>query len=169
MDTEEQFIPNRGFTSEKAREVLGYVLVFLITFFVLQLFIEFANIPSSSMEPTLMKGKKYLFEQVSYIFSDPKCGDIIIFDSEGVVYAKRIIGTPGDVIDFADGKVFINGQELEEPYAYGETYTYYEDHFEVPEGMYFFLGDNRENSNDSRFWPNPYITKAQILGRVLKF
>lgn len=167
MDTEEKIKLNTGFTVEKAKELLGYVFVFLVTFFVLQLIIEVANIPSSSMEPTLGKGKKYLFEQVSYIFTDPKCGDIIIFDSEGTVYAKRIIGTPGDVIDIANERVYINGQELIEPYANGSTYAYFDSHFEVPEGMYFFLGDNRENSNDSRFWPNPYISKSQILGRVL--
>lgn len=155
-------------TNEDYRDTLKYVLVFLITFFLLQFLIGVANIPSSSMEPTLNVGKKYLFLQVSYWFKDPSRGDIIVFDDHGVIYCKRIIGLPGDTIDFVDGNVYINRELLEEPYANGETYAYISSHYEVPEGEYFFMGDNRMNSKDSRLWEYPYITKMQILGKLIK-
>jgi len=170
-------------TSTDYRSTLKYVLIFLCTFFVMQLLIGTAYIPSSSMDPTLKVGKKYLFFQQSYLFSDPERGDIIVFDDQGTIYCKRIIGLPGDVIDFHDNGVYINGELLDEPYAdgvtlpypkqrevNGELEVYIEDHYEVPEGQYFFMGDNRENSRDSRLWePQPYIKKSQILGKLIVF
>ena len=82
---------------------------------------------------------------------------------------KRIIGIPGDVIDIVDDNVYLNGSDtpLEEPYLaeemnQGETF-----HFEVPEGCYFMMGDNRNWSLDARYWKNPYISKDKIIAQVL--
>lgn len=151
------------------KDTLKYVLLFLVTFMLLQIFVGVAYIPSGSMEPTLNVGKKYLFNQTSYLFKGPQRGDIIVFDDHGVVFCKRIIGLPGDSIDLVDGSVYINGELLNEEYANGATYAYTSDHYDVPAGEYFFMGDNRLNSSDSRLWPYPYITKRQILGRLIKF
>ena len=119
----------------------------------MQIVIGTAMIPSHSMDPTLTVGKKYLFFQQAYLFSDPKRGDIIVFDdfdqksggqaseeSQRTIFCKRIIGVPGDVIDFKDEAVYINGEKLDEPYAYGVTIPlvrsdengdpYIADHFE---------------------------------------
>lgn len=180
-------------SAEKYRSFLSYILIFLGTFLVMQIAIGTAMIPSHSMDPTLTVGKKYLFFQQAYLFSDPKRGDIIVFDdfdqksggessedSQRTIFCKRIIGVPGDVIDFKDESVYINGERLDEPYAYGVTMPfvrsdengnpYIADHFEVPEGHYFFMGDNRENSHDSRLWkPQPFIEKSQILGKLIVF
>ena len=151
------------------KETLSYALIFLVTFFVLQLFIGVAFIPSGSMEPTLTVGKKYLFVSTSYLFKAPERGDIIVFDDHGVVYCKRIIGLPEDKIQLSEGSVYINGELLDEPYADGITLPYTSDHYEVPKGEYFFLGDNRLNSRDSRLWEYPYIKKSQILGKLITF
>lgn len=158
----------KDMTTEDFKELLQYVILFLITFLVLQFFIGVAQIPTASMEPTLNVGKKYLFFQTSYMFSSPKRGDIIVFDDRGTVYCKRIIGTPGDSLDFTSDGLMVNGELIDEPYAHGNTYGYTQTHYDVPEGEYFFMGDNRENSRDSRLWDYPFIKEKQILGRVLK-
>lgn len=159
------------FENKEYRENLGFVLLFLVTFFVLQLLIGNAYIPSGSMEPTLTTGKSYMYLGCSYWFSDPKRGDIIVFDDHGTVYCKRIIALPGETLDLFDGQVYIDGQLLDEPYANGETYEglNHLSHYEVPEGKYFFMGDNRLRSKDARSWDyEPFITKSQILGRIIK-
>lgn len=160
-----------SFDNAEYRDNLKYVLVFLITFFILQFLIGNAHIPSGSMEPTLTTGKNYLYFGASYWFSNPERGDIIVFDDHGTVYCKRIIGLPGEAVDLVDGHVYIDGQLLEEPYANGETYegSNHISHYEVPEGKYFFMGDNRLRSKDARSWDyEPFISKSQILGHIIK-
>ncbi len=89
---------------------------------------------------------------------------------ESEIYVKRVIGLPGDTIDIEDGKIYINGstEPLQEDYLKEEwtvatgPYT-----FEVPEGSYFMMGDNRNDSWDARYWSNTYVTKDKILGKAL--
>ena len=64
--------------------------------------------------------------------------------------------------------MWINGSPADTPEAYGNTWSYYSESYTVPEGEYFVMGDNRENSNDSRYWDYPYISRKQILGKLLK-
>lgn len=154
-------------TPTKYKGFLSYAILFLAVFLVLQFVIGMAYIPSGSMEPTLNVGSKYVFCKLSYTFKDPECGDIIVFDYDGTIYCKRIIGVPKDNIELKEGSVYINGEKLDEPYAFGDTYAYTSASYTVPEGEYFFLGDNRENSHDSRLWDYPFLKKDQILGHVL--
>lgn len=86
-----------------------------------------------------------------------------------VYYVKRVIGLPGDVIDIHDGHVYLNGSDEPyiEPYLAEDMETPYPLHFEVPEGSYFMMGDNRNYSLDARFWDNPYISEDKILAKVL--
>ena len=99
----------------------------------------------------------------------PYCESDVGKRGKTIYYVKRIIGIPGDVIDIVDDKVYLNGSDtpLEEPYLaeemnQGETF-----HFEVPEGCYFMMGDNRNWSLDARYWKNPYISKDKIIAQVL--
>ena len=130
-----------------------------------------SRVPSGSMENTIMTKSRVIGSRLSYLTDDPERGDIVIFhypDDESVYYVKRVIGLPGETVEIVDGKVYINGSDtpLEEPYlpepmegSYG-PYT-------VPEGSYFMLGDNRNNSRDARYWENKFVKKEKIIAKVL--
>lgn len=148
--------------------------------FVLNTFIiANSRVPSGSMENTIMTNDRVIGFRLSYLFSDPARGDVVIFRypvDESIYYVKRIIGMPGDTVDIVDGKVYINGSEtpLDEPYLREEMEVEMPRHFEVPENSYFMMGDNRNHSADSRYWrnedtkePMPYVKKEKIIAKVL--
>jgi len=136
-------------------------------------------IPSESMLPTLEVNDRLIVEKMSYHFTDPQRGDIIVFsptdklreDNPSLKDAliKRVIGLPGETVQVSDGTVYINGEPLEENYIPQEYAPAYEWGPEVvPEGSYLVLGDNRNNSYDSHFWG--YVPNKNIIGRaVLRF
>ena len=130
-----------------------------------------SRVPTGSMENTIMSRSRVIGSRLAYLKDDPQRGDIVIFhypDDESIYYVKRVIGLPGETVMIEDGKVYINGSDtpLDETYlaepmegSYG-PYT-------VPEGCYFMLGDNRNNSRDARFWENKYVKKDKIIAKVL--
>ena len=129
-------------------------------------------IPSSSMEPTLQVGDYAISNGLAYLKHEPQKGDIIIFRhadvADGETLIKRIVGVPGDSIMFIDGYVYINGELVYESYLPEETETNsFKDFENIPDGCYFVMGDNRENSEDSRFWNDPYVQKSEIRGKLL--
>ena len=120
-------------------------------------------VPSGSMEGTIMTGDRVYAEKVSYLFRDPEPGDIVTFqDPEipGRVLIKRCIAVGGQTVDLVDGRVVVDGVALDEPYtrglpseplktALGVEVSY---PYTVPEGHLWVMGDNRTNSNDSRYF-----------------
>ena len=125
------------------------------------------HVPSSSMYDTISEDDRVTIFRLAYAFSDPKRGDIVSFyypDDESEIFIKRIIGLPGEVIQGIDGYVYINGNKLEEPYTDG-AYTADFGPYEIPDGMYFMMGDNRGNSLDSRYWVNKFVAKEKIIGK----
>lgn len=140
---------------------------------VLNLFIiANSRVPTPSMENTIMTGDRIIGSRLTYLFNEPKRGDIIIFkfpDNEKKYYVKRIIGEPGDIIDIKDGKIYLNNSEtpLEEDYIKEPMIPEAPMHFEVPEGSYFCMGDNRNNSADSRRWIHPFVHKDKIIAKVI--
>lgn len=151
------------------KETIGYVIVFLVTFILFRYVFVISTVMSGSMEPTIMTGNTAFCNRLAYLFSEPERGDKIIFfsDEADTYYFKRIIGLPGDVVSFEDGKVLINGTVLEEDYIQPGVKTECSETFTVPEGHIFLLGDNRENSYDSRFWKEPYISCDKITGKFM--
>ncbi len=147
---------------------IAFILSFLVTKFV----IINAKVPTPSMVNTINVGDRFIGNRFQYIFKDPERYDIVVFkypDDNKTLFVKRVIGLPGETVEIIDGKVYINGSQeplrddfLPEPMA-KEDYGPYE----VPEGHYFMLGDNRNYSEDSRFWKNKYVNKNQILGKAI--
>lgn len=159
-------------------EIISWIQILvtaaLIAFVLNRFIIANSRVPSASMENTIMTHDRVIGSRLSYYFDDPERGDIVIFYfpddvTEKTYYVKRIIGLPGDIIDIRDGHVFLNGSEepLEEPYLKDDMETPEELHFEVPEGCYFMMGDNRNFSSDARFWDNTYVKREKIVAKVL--
>lgn len=167
MQEKENFNKKKEIFSWLRMIVIAFALALLINNFI----IINATVPSSSMENTIMTGSRMMGFRLSYMFNDPKRGDIIIFkypDNESENYVKRVIGEPGDTVEIIDGKVYINGstEPLVEDYI-KETPLGSYGPYDVPEGYYFVMGDNRNNSQDSRFWVNTYVYKEKILGKAI--
>jgi len=146
---------------------IAFIAAFLINNFIL----FNANVPSGSMENTIMTGDRVFGFRLAYFLSEPERGDIVIFkypDDESLNYIKRIIGLPGETVTIRDGLVYINdnADPLNEPYLAEAPYKWDFGPFEVPEGHYFMLGDNRNNSADSRYWNNTYVAREKIEAKA---
>ena len=125
----------------------------------------------SSMEPTIKDGSFAIGNRLAYVKHSPKRGDIIAFehnDKNGYGYSKRVIGLPGDKITFHDGYVYINDELYDESaYLGDDVETNCTKEFEVPKESVFVLGDNREDSTDSRDFQNPYISYKEIKAKQI--
>lgn len=127
-------------------------------------------VQSGSMEPTIMTKDVVISNAVAYKVRKPQRGDIVYVKNKATeeqLYVKRIVGLPGETVSFKDGYVYINGQKLDEPYIPEDVETNCDKTFEVPEGCYLVLGDNRENSLDSRYWDDPYVKESDIKGKII--
>lgn len=130
-------------------------------------------VPTESMEPTIHRNHLIVNLRLSYLLGDPvpKREAVIVFRENSAqkrLLVKRVIGLPGDKIRFSEGKVFCNGEELTEPYLMRQGVSYSKVmEYSVPEGNVFVLGDNRENSNDSRFMAGTYIPIENIYAEEL--
>ncbi len=171
LDTEKK---KPGLRSKIVHEILSYVFIIAAAFVLAVLTNHFlivnARIPSGSMIPTIQEGNRIIGNRLAYINSDPKRGDIVVFyypDDESQKFIKRIIGLPGETIYITDGIVYIDGQPLDESeYLTVETYGV-SGPFTIPDDCYFMLGDNRNSSNDSRFWVNHFVSRDKIIAKAL--
>jgi len=150
------------------------LFVALILALLIRLFVaEPRFIPSDSMVPTLEIGDRLVVEKVSYHLHPPKFGDIVVFDpppqlqtlgfAKDQAFIKRIIGQPGQVVEIADGKVFVNRTPLKEPYI-AALPDYQMPPVQVPTDEFFVMGDNRPNSNDSHVWG--FLPEENIIGHA---
>ena len=163
-DNEQQNIPSAF------RTLLGIAFPVALFALVLRFVLCVTIVSSASMVPTLKVGDINIANRLAYIQREPKRGEIIILSNTstgGFDYVKRIIGLPGDKISFKNGYVYINGKRCDETYLDSTIETNCTKTFEVPENSYLVLGDNRENSIDSRFWKEPYVKKDEIVGKVI--
>ena len=158
------------FWAENKNFLIGLATYGVALFILLNFILCISYIASGSMEPTLMTGDCIIENRLAYVIHKPQKGDIISFKNQETkeTMGKRIIGVAGDHIEFFDGYVYINGEQLDESaYLDPDIETNCAATFDVPDGCVFVLGDNRENSNDSRFWQNPYVRIKDIKAKYL--
>ena len=168
--------------------IMAFALALLIKSTLLQAF----WIPTGSMEPTLVPGDRVIVAKIPYYLHDPQRGDIIVFEEpdpakepergvwgafthwlgqglgfsppDNPDYIKRVIGEPGDVVSARDGRVYVNGVRISEPYLRERTARFPET--TVPEGKLFVMGDNRSNSLDSRFGLG-FVPIDRVIGKAV--
>lgn len=161
-----------------AKEIWGWVRIVIIALAAAVIINNFviinANIPSESMESTIMIGDRVIGFRFAYMLSEPERGDIIIFKwpkDETETYIKRIIGCPGEtVIVDTDGSVSIKLTtgtviKLDETYINEEMRVYERSEYVVGENEYFVMGDNRNSSSDSRSWGT--VDRDEIIAKAI--
>ncbi len=184
-------------TNSFKKELISWIrliaVAVVLSLFLTNFVIVNATIPSGSMEDTIHPGDRVLGFRFSYWFSDPQRGDIVVFKypvdkalGKDTNYIKRIIGLPGETVEIRNAQIFINGEEtpLEEDYLKEEWLVRNDGYtFEIPENCYLMMGDNRNNSSDSRYWAEKaiesglastkeeamafsYVSKDLILGKA---
>jgi len=131
--------------------------------------VGFAEVPTASMAPTIPNPCYVLVDHVATELFPIHRGEVVLFpfpDDPKQIFVKRLIGMPGDTVEIHGGKVYINGKVLNEPYLKGLYTGGKWGPYHVPMGHYFMLGDNRNISEDSRYWHNTYVAANTIIGRA---
>lgn len=173
---DEYLVPFISLKQQRRRKIFGIIKFFLPIVLILTVFnvvLLIGIIPSSSMNPIIGKSDLIIVNRLAYAKSSPQRGDIIVFKKGKTISVKRVIGIGGDTIELKDGYVYLNGTILDEDYTMDGSFTLpladgnSQSLFAVPEGSLFVLGDNRENSSDSRYWGDPYVKINAIYGKVI--
>lgn len=150
------------------KDVAFYAGILLAAFFLWRFILLNAQVPTGSMENTIMAETRIMGLRCAYWFSEPERGDIVVFyapDSPDTLYVKRVIGLPGETVEIRNGQTYIDGVPLQEDYlpepmkGSGGPYV-------VPEGAYFMMGDNRNHSADARYWDNKFVYEDDIVGKA---
>lgn len=170
-DAEDGSGEESGFHGFVHAVVVPILLGVLVALILTQVLFFHAEVPSGSMETTIMTGDHLIASRMYLWANEPQHGDIMIFwsDEYNEFLVKRVIGCPGDTVEIKDGSVYLNGEKLSDSYTTGITTPGYSDtaKWEVPEESYFMMGDNRGNSADSRYWNDSYAHLEDMYAKVL--
>lgn len=161
--------------TDKVKDIIGMVVYFLIVVAVMVFVVKFIGqrtvVIGDSMQTTLSDGDNLITDKITYRFRDPKRFDIVVFpfkENTSKLLIKRIIGMPGETVQIKNGKVYINGYELQENYgnAVMNDAGLASEPILLGEDEYFVLGDNRNNSQDSRFSSVGNVSRSDLIGRA---
>lgn len=156
----------------KLRQILAIILLAVVIFLLLQGTVQSFRVEGFSMEPSLHggpnNGQYLLVVKAIYWFHPPQRGDVIVLrslENPNRDLIKRVIALPGETVEVKEGKVYIDGTPLDEPYILEEPDYIYPSR-QVPPDSYFVLGDNRNSSNDSHVWASPWLPRENIIGKA---
>lgn len=147
-------------------EVIQTVLIAVLLFLGVNAVTARIRVDGNSMEPSLHDGEFVVVNRLAYRVGQPERGDIVVFHppfDPQRRFIKRIIGLPGDMIQVLDGTVYVNGEALREPYILAMSNKSGE--WRVGEEEIFVLGDNRNNSDDSRNWGS--VAREEVIGKAV--
>lgn len=148
------------------KEIIGYVIVIVIIILIKSYVVSPIRVNQTSMYPTLHDKDIMLLNKIGYRFKDIERFDIVVFQYEGEYLIKRVIGLPGENIEYKGNNLYVNGKKVEENFTKERTSDFQLEELgtnKVPEDSYFVVGDNRINSKDSR--SIGFISKEQIVGK----
>ena len=170
--TDEEKITKESLGKEVISVIINVLICFAIVFLITHFVGQRTVVSGSSMEDTLSDGDNLIVDKISYRFHNPERYDVVVFPyqyEEDTYYIKRIIGLPGEVVNIdSDGTIYINGEPLDETYG-TETILnsgLASSDIVLGEDEYFVLGDNRNNSTDSRFEQVGNIHGSDIVGKA---
>lgn len=146
------------------KELLPYIIILIIIIIVKKYFFTTILVNGDSMNSTLKENDVMILDKFSYRIKDIKRFDIVVVNSSNTKLIKRVVGLPGEHIKYENNELYIDGKKIKDNYGTGITYDFELDIEEIPEDYYFVLGDNREDSIDSRVIG--LIHKDNILGHA---
>ena len=146
-------------------EIVQTLIMAVALYFAIDFCVARVRVENVSMETSFTEGELLMVNRLNYKFSEPERGDVVIFKAPTDPkkdYIKRMIGLPGDQVSVQEGKLFINGAEIQEPWVHEPMA--YSGEWVVPENEYFVLGDNRNHSSDSHSWG--FVPRDNLVGNA---
>jgi signal peptidase I len=157
-------------TKSQVREWVESIVIAIILAIVIKAFVfETVLVDGSSMLPTLRDRDRLAVNKIGYRLGGPQCGDIVVFEyfaDPSLIFIKRVIGVEGDRVEVRDHRVYLNGTELDEPYINERPLGNFPE-VVVPPNTVFVLGDNRNDSRDSRFSDVGFVPLDNVRGEAV--
>lgn len=149
--------------SDKVKDILSYIIVIIVVLLIKQFIITPIRVNQSSMNNTLYDKDIMILDKISYRFKSISRFDIVVVKKDKEYLIKRVIGLPGEIIEYKENKLYVNDKLVEENFLHKKTEDYKLEE-KIPDNYYFVVGDNRPNSLDSRAFG--LIKKDEILGKT---